>query len=51
MRKIYNIIYAFIMVGLMIGFILIRNENDMLRMVYAATAIIMTSIFTYANRK
>jgi len=51
MKKIYNISYAIILLSIVIFFIFFQEINDMTIMLLAAFAIILTSIFTYSNRK
>ncbi len=48
-RKIYNISYAITMV-IIIGLLLAPIENDMIDMLLAIFAVVLTSIFTYTNR-
>lgn len=51
MKKAYNIVYAIIIVSIIIYFVVMNDYNDMIEMLLAAVAIILTSVFTYSNRK
>ena len=51
MRKPYNIVYLVLMLIFGIYIIFNYDSNDNVTMIFAAIIFILTSIFTYSNRK
>lgn len=51
MKKPYNVFYAVVMLSIILYLVIANDYTDMLFMVLAAIALILTSIFTYSNRK
>ncbi len=51
MKKIYQISYGIVMLLLIIGFVIWKDMSDNLMITLAAFGFILTSIFTYSNRK
>ncbi|WP_158497952.1 hypothetical protein [Candidatus Izimaplasma sp. HR1] len=50
-KGIYNIIYAVVMVFLVAILVILPDLDDTLTLILASLAIILTSIFTYSNRR
>lgn len=51
MKKPYNIVYFFLMLLSILYIIFFYDKNDSTFMILAAGMFILTSIFTYSNRK
>jgi len=51
MKKTYNIVYFVLMSFSIIYVIFFYNKNESTLIILAAILFIMTSIFTYSNRK
>jgi len=51
MKKPYNIVYVLIMFLTSVYILFFHDESDGVLMMLAAIMIILTSIFTYSNRK
>ncbi len=47
----FNIIYLIVMILIISLFIFFKNLDDTLQFIFGALAIILTSIFTYSNRR
>lgn len=50
-RGIYNIIYAIVMVLIVLVIIIFNDLDDVITFILASVAFILTSIFTYSNRR
>ena len=50
-KSIYNIVYAFTLIFILIVLLVFPNLDDTLTLIIASIAIILTSIFTYSNRR
>lgn len=51
MKNKYNYVYIAAILGIILILFLVKDINDMVEMGLYASAIILTSIFTYSNRK
>lgn len=50
-KGIYNIIYAVVMIATILVIIFIKDLDDTITFILASVAFILTSIFTYSNRR
>jgi|LGVE01.1.fsa_nt_gb L-asparagine transporter-like permease len=50
-KRIYNIVYVLTLFVIIIVLLIFQNLDDTLTLIIASTAIILTSIFTYSNRR
>jgi len=50
-KTTYNIVYTFTLILIIIVLLVFPDLDDTLTLIIASTAIILTSIFTYSNRR
>ncbi len=50
-KTIFNIVYVTILVMVLIVLLVFPNLDDTLTLILASIAIVLTSIFTYSNRR
>ena len=51
MKNKYNYVYIVAILAIVLTLVLVKEINDMIEMGLYASAIVLTSIFTYSNRK